>query len=77
MHKYVVEIDDVSPAFLNVNYTFDLVFPITTYHAKAPTLVQGTMYYFRIVILNAAGYSNVSNTVNQTTILKPTMPIVT
>jgi len=39
MHKYVVEIDDVSPAFLNVNYAFDLVFPITTYHAKAPALV--------------------------------------
>ena len=35
------------------------------------------MYYFRIVVLNAAGYSNVSNTVNQTAILKPTTPIVT
>ena len=76
-HKYVIQIDDVSPGFLDIKFEFDIAFPITKYRALSPTLVQGVMYYFRIVALNAAGFSNVSNFINQTAILRPTPPIVT
>jgi len=75
--KYIVQVDDVSPAFLDINFEFDVAFPVTKYRALAPTLVQGRMYYFRVVVQNVAGFSNVSNQVNQTAILKPTPPIVT
>ena len=75
--KYIVQISIVSSDFTNISFQFDVEFPITKYRALAPTLVQGRMYYFRIIAQNAFGLSNASNTVNQTAILKPTVPLVT
>jgi len=77
LSKYVVQIDKTSPAFQNVNFEFDVDYPITKFRALSPTLVQGQMYYFRILAINVQGYSNASNFVNQTAILKPSVPVVT
>jgi len=77
LHKYIVQIDETSPAFQDIRFEFNVDYPITKFRALSPTLVQGRMYYFRVLAINVQGYSNVSNFVNQTAILKPSIPVVT